>query len=140
MKIQSLVALLGSCVFAAPAFAIGCYLPAGAQPGANLSVVAPEMAVATSADPYCQSVDQVLARLRAPVPASGAYKPLTKDDNTPWRFDMSQNGRRMTADEFDAWMKAKGVRVAKGAGAAATPAPAPAPVVPPSSTAPESTP
>ena len=126
MKIQSLVALLGSCVFAAPAFAIGCYQPAGAQPGANISVVAPEMAVATSADPYCQSVDQVLARLRAPVPAAGAYKPLTKDDNTPWRFDMSQNGRRMTAEEFDAWMKAKGIRVAKG-----KPAAEPTPEAPP---------
>lgn len=114
MKIQSYVALLGSCLFATPALAIGCFLPAGAQPGAHLSVVAPEMAVVTSSDPYCQSVDQVLARLRAPVPAAGAYKPLTKDDNSPWRFDMSQNGRRMTAAEFDAWMKAKGIRVAKG--------------------------
>ena len=44
----------------------------------------------------------------------GAYKPKTEFDNTPWRFDMNQNGRRMTADEFDAWMKARGVRVARG--------------------------
>jgi hypothetical protein len=49
-----------------------------------------------------------------------AYKPQTQYDNTPWRFDMSQNGKRMTAEEFDAWMKARGVRVAKGAPAAAT--------------------
>ena len=48
-----------------------------------------------------------------------AYKPLTKHDNSPWRFDMSQNGKRMTAEEFDAWMKARGVRVAKGAPAKA---------------------
>jgi hypothetical protein len=41
---------------------------------------------------------------------------------------MSQNGKRMTAEEFDAWMKARGVRVAKGAQPAATPAP---PVEPP---------
>ena len=41
---------------------------------------------------------------------------------------MNQNGKRMTAEEFDAWMKAKGVRVAKGKGAAAAPAPEPAPV------------
>jgi len=26
---------------------------------------------------------------------------------------MSQNGKRMTAEEFDAWMKARGVRVVK---------------------------
>ena len=42
-----------------------------------------------------------------------AYKPKTEFDNTPWRFDMSQNGKRMTAEEFDAWMKARGVRVVK---------------------------
>jgi hypothetical protein len=44
-----------------------------------------------------------------------AYKPQTQYDNTPWRFNMSQDGKRMTAEEFDAWMKARGVRVAKGA-------------------------
>lgn len=43
-----------------------------------------------------------------------AYKPRTEFDNTPWRFDMSQDGKSMTADEFDAWMKAKGLRVVKG--------------------------
>ncbi|MCD9032063.1 SPOR domain-containing protein, partial [Luteimonas sp. Y-2-2-4F] len=31
-----------------------------------------------------------------------------------WRFDMHQNGRAMTADEFDAWMKARQIRVATG--------------------------
>ena len=49
-----------------------------------------------------------------------AYKPQTQYDNTPWRFNMSQNGKRMTAEEFDAWMKARGVHVAKGAPAATT--------------------
>ena len=54
-----------------------------------------------------------------------AYQPKTAHDNTPWRFDMSQNGKRMTADEFDAWMKSRGVRVVKAPGApAAAPAPA----------------
>ena len=48
------------------------------------------------------------------------YKPRTEFDNTPWRFNMTQNGKNMTAEEFDAWMKSRGVRVAKGA------APAPA--------------
>ena len=31
------------------------------------------------------------------------------------RFLMTQNGRQMTAADFDAWMKARGIRVAKGA-------------------------
>lgn len=73
------------------------------------------------------SVDLVLLRLRVEgcqnvanaTPARAldpndpsVYKPKTQFDNTPWRFDMNQNGKRMTADEFDAWMKARGVRVA----------------------------
>lgn len=73
------------------------------------------------------AVDAVLARIRfdgcrsmasrtAPAAAPGqaraaGYKPETAYDNRPWRFNMTQNGRRMTADEFDAWMKARGVRV-----------------------------
>ena len=40
---------------------------------------------------------------------------------------MSQNGKRMTAEEFDAWMKARGVRVAKGAPAPVKTAESPAP-------------
>src|SRR5690606_16710747 len=86
-----------------------------------------------------QSLDRVLLRLSIedcrnmaaalPAPAAAAspndpaaYKPQTEFDNTPWRIDMSQNGKRMTADEFDAWMKARGVRVARGAAPAAAPA------------------
>ena len=86
-------------------------------------------AVLSQAYDASQSVDQVLLRLRlascgnianAMQPASpgavnpndpAAYKPQTQWDNTPWRFNMTQNGKRMTADEFDAWMKARGVRV-----------------------------
>ena len=81
----------------------------------------------------CRAVARAAA-LRAADPNDPAtYKPKTEFDNTPWRFDMTQNGKRMTADEFDAWMKAKGIRVAKGvptppppAAPAATPEPAPA--------------
>ena len=55
---------------------------------------------------------------------------------------MNQNGKRMTAEEFDAWMKARGVRVAKGNGNAApavtptTPTPSAAPVGSPPGTQP----
>ncbi|MEO6154322.1 MAG: hypothetical protein ABIP16_01165 [Thermomonas sp.] len=48
-----------------------------------------------------------------------AYKPRTEFDNTPWRFNMNQNGKNMTAEEFTAWMTSRGVRVAKGAAPAA---------------------
>jgi hypothetical protein len=30
------------------------------------------------------------------------------------RFEMTQNGRQMSARDFDAWMKARGIRIAKG--------------------------
>jgi hypothetical protein len=101
-----------------------------------------------------QSVDQILLRIRLDscqstanlTPATGtvnpddpaAYKPRTAFDNTPWRFNMSQNGKNMTAAEFSAWMESKGVHVARGAAPAAvvpaqpstTVVPAVAPVVP----------
>jgi hypothetical protein len=35
-----------------------------------------------------------------------------------YRFDMTQKGKRMSADDFDAWMKARGLRIAKGTPAA----------------------
>ena len=90
-----------------------------------------------------QSVDQVLLRIRiescqnvamtTPAPSvlnsndPATYKPRTQFDNTPWRFNMSQNGKNMTADEFSAWMKSRGVRVARGSNA---PAPATVPPAP----------
>ncbi|HHW4681283.1 MAG TPA: hypothetical protein ACQGQX_07305 [Xylella taiwanensis] len=30
-----------------------------------------------------------------------------------YRFDMTQNGQRMSADQFDAWMKANGIHIVK---------------------------
>ncbi len=85
------------------------------------------------------SVDNVLARIRvdgcramakAARPAAAgidpaAYKPQTAFDNTPWRFNMTQNGKRMTADDFDAWLKANGYsagRRAENSAPAAQPA------------------
>ena len=97
---------------------------------------APSGVLAQSYD-EAQSVDRVLLRLKVDgcrelamaTPAlkandPAAYKPKTEFDNSPWRFDMNQGGKRMTADEFDAWMKSRGVRVvkAKPAAAVATPA------------------
>jgi rare lipoprotein A len=89
------------------------------------SVPVPEMMHRAPAVVSCMSLQAFTQRLRQPVapipaapapavPASDAYVPKTVHDNTPWRFDMNQNGRRMTADEFDAWMKAKGIRIATG--------------------------
>ncbi len=52
------------------------------------------------------------------------------DGRGSYRFHMSNGEKRMTADEFDAWMKANGIRVAKGnPQARPTPKPATKPVV-----------
>ncbi len=47
-----------------------------------------------------------------------------KDALGNYRFLMQEGESRMSADQFDAWMKANGIRVAKGA-----PAPAATPTV-----------
>ena len=90
-----------------------------------------------------QSVDQVLLRARIAhcqnvamaVPAKAVanpndpagYKPKTQFDNTPYRFNMTQNGKRMTADDFDKWLQANGSSAGKRQEApAAAPVAAPA--------------
>ncbi|ODS62169.1 MAG: hypothetical protein ABS41_10855 [Arenimonas sp. SCN 70-307] len=110
------------------------------------SVPAPEMRYATPAA-SCLEINAVayVQRLRRPAPAPAApaaaapadgYVQKTQFDNSPWRFDMNQNGRRMTAEEFDAWMKAKGIRVATGKpGGSAQSAPADAPAAAPAAAA-----
>ncbi|HYG06847.1 MAG TPA: hypothetical protein VD865_10610 [Stenotrophomonas sp.] len=51
----------------------------------------------------------------APPPPAASVAPSGERDATgAYRFNMTQNGRRMSADEFDAWMKARGIRVATG--------------------------
>lgn len=65
-----------------------------------------------------QSLDQVLLRMRmegcsmamaAPgVVDPAGYVKQTEFDNTPYRFSMTQDGERMTADDFDAWLQANG--------------------------------
>ena len=108
------------------------------QLGSQRGVLAPDF-------DESQSLDNVLWRLRvegcqqlaATTPASAlaapgaaGYVKRTEHDNTPYRFNMTQNGKRMTADDFDAWLKANGYsagRRAESATPAATDAvPAPA--------------
>lgn len=103
---------------AAPVRAVGCTTAA--------EVLALARRAAATPPPVAASAPAVAAKPAAP-PASGGYVPKTPHDNTPWRFDMQQNGKRMSAEEFDAWMKAKGIRVATGKPAAGTGEPAPAP-------------
>ena len=54
------------------------------------------------------------------VPPSPASVAIGKSN----RFEMTQYGRQMSAEDFDAWMKARGIRIAKGP-QATKPAPKP---------------
>lgn len=81
-----------------------------------------------------QSVDNVLWRLQmegcesvtaagqASVVNATTYVKQTEFDNTPYRFNMTQSGKRMTADDFDAWLKANGYSAGRRVDPAAAPA------------------
>jgi len=58
-----------------------------------------------------------------PVAAAAEEQPITvtvqapeaeKDALGNYRFLMQQEGENMSADQFDAWLKANGIRVARG--------------------------
>jgi hypothetical protein len=86
---------------------------AGAKPN-NCSVSASELMARPKKAKASGPGGSASKKPSTTAPSTGAYVPKTKDDNTPYRFDMNQNGKRMTAEEFDAWMKAKGISVATG--------------------------
>jgi len=69
------------------------------------------------------AMDRMVAALPIATAEAGERKPTGEVQPSPpgpWRFDMRQDGKAMTADEFDAWMKSRQVHVATGkAGAAA---------------------
>jgi hypothetical protein len=91
--------------------------------GRPAPLAAPHVLLSDSRDESL-SLDHVLLRLHLESctrDTYAGYKPRTEFDNTPWRFN-SKPGTKFSAAEFDAWMKSRGVRVAKGnaASAAAT--------------------
>ncbi len=112
MRKNALIVAVSLCLAATGAWAQEQDATAAASDTSATATAAPEAAAASQ------------------IPDPNTYKPRTEHDNAPYRFNMHQEGRQMTADEFDAWMKARGVRVARGAGqpAAAPAAPAAQPV------------
>ncbi|MBT2766071.1 hypothetical protein J7J08_00235 [Stenotrophomonas sp. ISL-67] len=69
-------------------------------PAALLSACGGHKEVAKSTPPVTDKVVEI--------------KPAERDGRGAYRFHMTNGEKRMTADEFDAWMKANGIRVAKG--------------------------
>ena len=77
--------------------------------------------------PAPSAMDGLVASLPAqpaPAPPGAAAPPAAAGSD--WRFDMHQDGRAMTADEFDAWMRSRRARVATGRPGVPDPRPAPA--------------
>lgn len=63
------------------------------------------------------AIDKLVGELPEALAAVGPVNPAPAKpaaDNTRYRFDMRQDGRVMQAEEFDAWMKSRRVRVATG--------------------------
>ncbi len=151
-----MVVVLSMAAFGAQASS-SCQGPAMVQPMAvQPTVLAPVVAGFVIANPQLgsqrgvlapdfdesQSVDNVLWRLRvegcqsvaaaAPVAGGAAgYVKKTEFDNTPYRFNMTQNGKRMTADDFDAWLQANGYSAGRRVDPNAAPAAAQAEAVTP---------
>ncbi|HEU4773150.1 MAG TPA: septal ring lytic transglycosylase RlpA family protein [Lysobacter sp.] len=88
-------------------------LPKGAT-GAGALSLPPGVRIATGKPTRLDRAGASAAAdtMPATAPSSPAPAPATADES--WRFDMNQDGRTMTADEFDAWMEQRKVRVATG--------------------------
>ena len=58
--------------------------------------------------------DQMVAReeARRGALAQGGYQKQTEFDNTPYRFNMKP-GEKMSAEQFDAWMESRGIRIVR---------------------------
>ncbi|NUS59498.1 MAG: septal ring lytic transglycosylase RlpA family protein [Lysobacter sp.] len=78
--------------------------------------------VAPPAPPAPSAMDRMVDALPIASADAGERKSTAATNNGevqpsppgPWRFDMRQDGKPMTADEFDKWMRERQVRVATG--------------------------
>lgn len=94
----------------------GVLAPLSAELGAGPALPMIQPALLASAESESLALDRVLLRQRLARCIDdefAGYVPRTEFDNTPYRFNMD-SGKRFTADEFDAWMKRRGIRIAKG--------------------------
>lgn len=108
---RSLVVAFALCAFTTSAFA--------ATPVKKKVAAKPHAAVVAKKKSKARAPAAKVAAATEVSPSANGYKPQTKYDNSPYRFNMTQNGKKMSPEEFDAWMKARGIRVATGKPAAA---------------------
>ena len=94
-------------------------------PGVRIATGKP--ARLSKTDPASTAMDKLVDMLPVAEANAGEREPrparrTAAAQDREWRFDMLRDGKAMSADEFDAWMKARGVRVAGRKPAAAAPA------------------
>jgi len=103
--------------------------PSLLSPGVHIATGKPVLR-ADAGTPTASAIDHLLAALPvasanagerstqaatpSPAPPVLNPSPAAAQANASQRFDMRQDGRTMTADEFDAWMRARRMRVATG--------------------------
>lgn len=84
--------------------------PAAPSPIDTLVAALPGTGPATS-EPLSAATSPSVVTI-SPLPTMAV--PAAASGNNDWRFDMRQDGRIMTADEFDRWMRSRRARVATG--------------------------
>jgi hypothetical protein len=91
--------------------------PADASAHMHLPLSPPRLHADAPASGHHAHVDRgvAIARRRIKVHHAAPKPVQAAPHDTSNRFLMTQNGKQMTADDFDAWMKTRGFRVAKGA-------------------------
>ena len=92
------------------------------EEGGGMLASRPQPAADTAMDKLVEQLPQALASAGPVAPAPQA-KPAA---DSGYRFDMQQDGKVMSADEFDAWMQSRRVRVATGKPGKPDPVPTPA--------------
>ncbi|MFT3897233.1 MAG: septal ring lytic transglycosylase RlpA family protein [Thermomonas sp.] len=94
--------------------------PAALPPGVRIATGQPTLAPQSNADTAMDKLVDALpiasAQAAERIPSTNAPPAVaaSQPSNRDYRFDMRQDGRTMTADEFDAWMQSRRVRVATG--------------------------
>ena len=88
---------------------------ATASPGVAPAAPARTHAAPVVASPAASAIDAIVETL--PIASARADErpaPAPRADPADGRFNMYQNGRIMTADDFDAWLAARGVKIENG--------------------------
>jgi rare lipoprotein A len=83
-------------------------------PGVHIATGKPQPASAIDKLVSALPIAAANASERTPQAVASIVTTSVVPANTDWRFDMRQDGRTMSADEFDAWMLSRRARVATG--------------------------